>query len=246
MVMSKAVADRSGNALLAQLSADDWAQMSPRMEAVTLVQKRVIYDAGGFISHVYFPQSGMVSFLAVLSDGTGIETASAGREGMVGMPVFYGTDRFPEQAVVQLPGRALRMTSGALSACLLQSESLRASLQRYAACLFAMAGHSSLCLARHKIANRLARWILQAADQSGTENLALTHNYIAQLLGVRRASVTQAAGQLQRLGLIRLGRKRVTVVDRPGLAMFACDCYATVRDVYERMLFGAEAPFVST
>lgn len=239
--MASTVSARSGNALLAQLSGDDWAFMAPRFESVTLVQRRVIYDAGGCISHVYFPESGLVSLLAVMPDGTGIETASAGRDGMVGMPVFYGTDRFPEQAIVQLPGRALRMTSGSLTSCLAHSESLRTSLQRYAACLLAMAGQSTLCFARHRLPNRLARWILHASDQSGTDTLALTHGYVGQLLGVRRSAVTLAAGELKRLGLIRLARKRVTVVDRAGLAAYACDCYATVRDVYERMLLAPES-----
>jgi CRP-like cAMP-binding protein len=242
MVASGASRAATGNMLLAGLPVDDFRDFDKHLESVPLVTRRVLYDPNQPISHVYFPESGMVSLLGVLSDGTGVETASTGREGMIGMPLFHGIDRFPEQAVVQLPGRALRMTAEAFGSCLSRSAFLRAALQRYAACIYMMAAQSSVCLGKHAMAKRLARWLLQAADQSGTEQLQLTHLFMAQMLSVRRSSVTVAAGELRQHGFIEYGRKRVTIVDRGGLTAYSCECYAMVRDTYARLLFGRDAP----
>jgi CRP-like cAMP-binding protein len=240
MVATAAFRDSGRNLLLASLPTDDYEQISPFLESVPLVQKRVLYDPNQPITHVYFPESGMVSLLGVLNDGTGVETASAGREGVIGMPLFYGVDRFPEQAVVQLPGRAVRMTSAELRICLSKSEALRAALHRYAGCLFVLAAQSCVCLGKHPMPKRLARWLLQAADHSGTDDLQLTHLYMAQMLSVRRSSVTVAAGTLRQLGLISYGRKHVTIVDRPALSAYSCECYEVVRNTYEHVLFGRE------
>jgi CRP-like cAMP-binding protein len=226
------------NLILASLPARDAALVEPHLEAVTLDLKRVLYDPDQPIEHVYFPDAGMVSLLAVMLDGTGVEIASTGYEGMVGMPVFHGTDRIAEQAVVQLPGSARRMTSAAFRECVKESDALSRAVARYAACVFMFAAQSGACTSKHLTERRLARWLLHAADQSGSERLALTHLFAAQMLSVRRSSVTVAAGSLRSKGLISYSRRHIDISDRPGLEVAACECYGIIRSTYERLLHG--------
>jgi CRP-like cAMP-binding protein len=208
------------------------------LEPFTLVAKRVIYDPEQEIEHVYFPDSGMVSLLAVLLDGSGVETASTGRDGMVGMPVFHGTDRIAQQAVVQLPGEARRMTVEQFRTCRSQCSDMNLMLDRYAVSMYMLATQSIACLSKHLIQQRLARWLLHSADQSGSDHLELTQLFMSQMLGVRRSSVTVAAGALRAAKLIQYTRKHVTILDRPALEKKACECYGVIRSTQDRVMLG--------
>jgi len=225
----------TGSLLLSGLSHDDFSRMKPYLEPVTLRVKEVLAERNTPLTHVYFPESGMASLLAEFGDKA-IEMASVGREGMVGMALFFGAEYLPEKIVVQIPGRALRMDAAAFAKCLPECDSLRDSLNRYAACLYAFAGHNAACGLKHRTTARLARWLLHACDQSGTTNLQLTHNYAAIMLGVRRSSVTVSAGALRTKKLVAYTRSAIEVIDREGLRDVACECYETIRGTYERLL----------
>lgn len=227
-----------GNLLLASLPKADFDLVSRHLEPVPLDGHASIYDPDVLITHVYFPETGLVSLLGVLSDGTGVETAIVGREGMVGMPVFHRTDRIAEQAVVQLPGHGLRMSVASLRACLEESPALREALHHYAACIYMFAAQSVACMNKHETPRRLARWLLHAADHSGTDSLALTHLFLSHMLGVRRSSVSVAASELRTKGLITYTRKRIEITNRQGLAEYSCECYRIVRSTYDRLMFG--------
>jgi CRP-like cAMP-binding protein len=238
MGQPRAWAAGGGNFLLASLPAEDRALVARHMETVPLEPKVAIYDPDVAITHVYFPDAGLVSLLAVLADGTGVETAIVGREGMVGMPVFHRTDRVAEQAVVQLPGSAQRMTAASLRTCVDESPALRDALHHYSACVFMFAAQSVACMNKHETTRRLARWLLHAADHSGVAGLAFTHLFLSHMLGVRRSSVSVAASELRAKGLIAYTRKRIDITDRDGLAEHACECYRIVRSTYDRLIFG--------
>jgi CRP-like cAMP-binding protein len=230
----------NGNLLLASLSDADRKLLAGRVEAVPLEAQQALYDPDVPITHVWFPHAGLVSMLAVLTDSTGVETAIVGREGMVGMPVFHGTDRIAEQAVVQISGNAARMTANDFRECLAQSEGLRRALHHYAASVFMFTAQSVACMGKHDVARRLARWLLHAADHAGSADLPLTHLFVAHMLGVRRSSVTVAASDLRNRGLISYTRKQMRITDRDGLAAFCCECYGIVRSTYDRLIFGAD------
>jgi len=206
------------------------------LEAVTLRLKDTLTEFDSPVEHVYFPESGMCSLLSVFSTGRAVEVASAGREGMVGMPLFFRTDRLPERCVVQLPGRAMRMTAASFLSVLKQSEALTDTLHRYAGCMYSFASLNTACGRKHQVVPRLARWLLHSADQSGTQSLKLTHEFGAMMLGVRRSSVTVAAGELRNRKLIDYTRSTIEIVDRPGLIAASCECYGTISSTYSRLM----------
>jgi CRP-like cAMP-binding protein len=231
-----------GNFLLASLPDPDRALLSRHLEPVSLERNVALYDPDVVMSHVYFPDLGLVSLLAVLADGTGVETAIIGREGMVGMPVFHRTERMAEQAVVQLPGSAQRMTAASLRTCLEESAALREALHHYSACVFMFAAQSVACMNKHEISRRLARWLLHAADHSGMPDLAFTHLFLSHMLGVRRSSVSVAASALRGMGMIDYSRKTIQITDRDALVEYSCECYRIVRSTYDRLIFGTPSP----
>jgi CRP-like cAMP-binding protein len=228
------------NLLLASLPSTDRQIVLRHCELVTIEQGRTLYDPNEVIEHVHFPMEGVVSLLAAFTDGTGVETAIIGREGVVGMALFHGTDRIPEQAVAQLPLKALRMPRDAFHASVAESARLREALHHYAACLFVFAAQSAACASKHDTSRRLARWLLHAGDHAGVEHLDLTHLFLSHMLGVRRSSVTVAANKLRKKGILKYTRKRITIVDLDGLNDAACECYGIVRGTYDRLLFGRE------
>lgn len=226
--------------LLAALPASELETLGRHLEPFPLVTKRVIYDPEKTIEHVYFPDSGMISLLAVLLDGSGVETASTGRDGMVGMPVFHGTDRIAQQAVVQLPGDARRMTAKEFRQCLSECVELERMVRLYAVSTYMLATQSIACMSKHLIQQRLARWLLHASDQSGTARMELTQLFVAQMLGVRRSSVTVAAGRLRAAKLIQYTRNYVAILDREGLESAACECYGIIRSTSDRVMLGQD------
>jgi CRP-like cAMP-binding protein len=231
----------AGNLLLASLSPADRRDLTSRyVEAVAFDPRVTLYDPDTPIEHVWFPESGLVSLLGVLTDGTAVETAIIGREGMVGMPIFHETDRMAEQAVVQLPLKALRMTARNFRLCLSECPALGLALHHYAAASHMFAAQSVACMAKHAISRRLARWLLHAVDQSGMQELAFTHLFLAHMLGVRRSSVSVAASELRALGLLEYTRSHMTITNHDALAAYSCACYQIIRSTYDRIMFGVE------
>jgi CRP-like cAMP-binding protein len=229
-------ASHTGSILLSGISRDDFARIEPHLEPVTLHTKDVLTEYDTPFDYVYFPESGMVSLIALFTRDKPVEMASVGREGMVGMALFFGAGHLPEKAIVQVPGRATRMRADAFHSALRDCDTLRTSLQAYAACLYSFAAQNAACGLKHATTPRLARWLLHAADQSGTTHLQLTHGFAAIMLGVRRSSVTVSAGALRARKLIEYSRSTINISDRDGLEQAACECYETIRSTYERLI----------
>lgn len=230
---------QTGSILLSGLSEIDRLSMDRYLEPFTLRLGAVLGEYDVPLSHVYFPESGMVSMIAEFAGGgKPVEMASVGREGVVGMAHFYAAGHLPEKAIVQIPGRALRMTADHFRRCLEDCASLRQLLHRYAGCLYSFAAQNVACGLKHQVTPRLARWLLHCADQSGTTNLHLTHAFVAVMLGVRRSSITVAAGALREQQRIAYTRSTISIVDRAALEEASCECYVTVKATYARLVGG--------
>ena len=229
------------NRILASLPAEDYARLAPDLVHVDLETKQVIFDVDQRIEHVYFPEASVVSILGVMADGTAVETATIGREGMAGLPVFLGTDQTSAQAFAQVAGPALRMTADAFRAAVDRSPALTRVLHRYTQALFTFVGQSSACNRVHVMTQRCARWLLHTHDRMERDEFPLTHQFLSQMLGVRRATVTEAMGALQGGGSIAYEMGQVRVRDRAGLEAAACECYAIVTREFDRLLDGADA-----
>ena len=229
---------RPRNRLLASLPAADFAQLAPALERVMLEVREVVFDVDQPITHVYFPESGVISVLGIMADGTAVETATVGPEGFVGLPVFLGTDRTSAQAFAQVPGPALWMTADAFRTAVDRSAALTRALHRYTQALFTLVAQSSACNRVHTMPERLARWLLHTHDRVGEDTFPLTHQFLSQMLGVRRATVTEGMGALQEAGSIAYEMGRVHVVDRAALERTACECYAIIVREFDRLLDG--------
>ena len=188
------------------------------------------------IRFVYFPSTALGSLVTVLEDGSTIEAGSVGREGMTGVPVVLGASSTPMQTVVQIPGEVWRVESDVVKRAFAEQRTLYTLLNRYVHTLFIIASQSTACIRRHGVEERLARWLLMSSDGVGADDLPLTQEFLATMLGVRRAGVTEAAARLQGQGLIRYSRGLVAIVDRAELERAACECYHVVRREYERVL----------
>jgi CRP-like cAMP-binding protein len=234
------------NRLLAALPAEEQELLSSVLTHAYLDRGAVLWDSGRSIQQVCFPENALVSMLSVMSDGTAIETAMVGRDGMVGLPIFHGVDRTALHAFVQIPGEAFVVSAREFATLLPRLEALQSLLHRYAVALLTMVAQSSACNRKHSIECRCARWLLTVHDGVDTDHFEITQQFLSQMLGVRRATVTGAAGILHRSGLISYSRGRVTVSDRDGLEQASCDCYRVIRSEYDRLLGGGtiERPFV--
>ncbi|HVE80140.1 MAG TPA: Crp/Fnr family transcriptional regulator [Gemmatimonadaceae bacterium] len=224
------------NRILAALPGDEYARLAPGLELVPLELRRLVFDVDQPIEHVYFPEAGVISIVSVMADGTAAETATVGYEGMAGLPVFLGTDRTASQAFCQVRGEAYRLTTPVFLQAVGESATLRAVLGRYAQALFTLVAQSSACNRLHPMRQRCARWLLMTHDRVGTETFALTQQFLSQMLGVRRATVTEAAGELQAAGLIEYAYGKITVRDRARLERATCECYEIVRQEFARLL----------
>ena len=230
------------NRLLAALPQADLERLAPHLERVYLERGTVIYDPHVPIEQVCFPEGALISIVSVMSDGTAIETATIGVEGMVGHAIFHGAPMATEQAFTQIPGEAVLMKADAFRAALAESEALRRLMHLHALAIFTLVAQTSGCNRRHSVEERLARWLLTVHDRIESDRLNLTQQFLSQMLGVRRATVTVAAGALQRAGLIKYTRGKITVLDRAGLERASCECYRIIRSAYDRLLGGAESP----
>ena len=224
------------NRLLAALPPDDLARLWPRFEAVELPLRQVLHAPGKPIGSVYFPETSYVSMLAYMDNGDAAEVGLAGYEGMVGLPVLLGADHDDIEAMVQMPGTALRMDAQAFREELERIPAFRTLLLRYALVHHGQVVRTAACNGRHHIDQRLARWLLMAHDRASGDEFPMTHEFLSLMLGVRRAGITVAAGTLQKAGFIRYDRGRIEVTDRPGLESVACECYGIVRRAQDQLL----------
>jgi CRP-like cAMP-binding protein len=230
------------NWLLRALPLEEFQLLEPHLERVRLTTGQVVADVNTPIEHVYFPEVGVISSVSVMADGSAVETATIGPEGMAGMAVFHGVDATPEHAFVQVPGEGYRMTGDALRRALPSAPTLRALLHRYAVGLFTLVGQNSGCNRKHSVLQRCARWLLMTHDRVRRDEFELTHHVLSQMLGVRRASVTEAALALGQAGAIEYHRGIVRVLDRGALERIACECYGIIRSTLDRLLGDGETP----
>jgi CRP-like cAMP-binding protein len=229
-------ADGRTNRLLAALPADVYERLRAAMTPVQLRHAQQLYDIGEPITQLYFPTTALVSLLIVLEDGKQVEMAAVGREGLAGLPVALGSDSDGHVAVVQVAGAALRLDTDTFRAVLRVAPELQEVLGRYTLVLITQAGQAAACNGLHALAERGARWLLEAHDRVGSDQFRLTQDFLAAMLGVRRPSVTLAAGMLQQAGLITYHRGQVTILDRAGLEAASCECYASIRRETDRLL----------
>lgn len=230
------VLDPRRNQLLAALPEADWQRWLPHLEGVDLPLGHVLYESGGTLSHVYFPTSAIVSLLYVMENGASAEIAVAGREGLVGVSLFMGGGSTPSRAVVQSAGEGFRIRAQAIKEEFNQSAPTMNLLLRYTQALITQMTQTAACNRHHTVDQQLCRWLLLSLDRLPGSELKMTHELIANMLGVRREGVTAAALKLQKLGLIRYARGHVHVLDRSGLERITCECYAVVKREYDRLL----------
>lgn len=240
MAQSRDFSDRSTerNALLRDLDTSDYDALSAHFEELCLKAGEVMVEPDERPSHVYFPQSGVASLVALFKGGEAVEVGTVGREGMVGIPVFLGTGSTPNRVLMQVEGVVRRVPTDVFESLLAESPALDAIMRRYLDAYLLQVSQTAACNRMHDLAARAARWLLMTHDRVGTDSFALTHEFLAIMLGVRRAGVSEAAAELQRKGAIRYSRGRVTVVDRAVLERESCECYRAVRSRFDAMLQG--------
>jgi CRP-like cAMP-binding protein len=225
----------SPNRLLASLVPADFELLRPYLKPTELKNETVLYEAGDPVDRVFFPHSGIISLVVELSGGQGIEAAMIGRDSMLGATAALDGQVSLNKAIV-LPGTAETLDVGHFRDVAGQSPALRTTLLRHEQVLFAQAQQSAACNASHTVEARLARWLLRSRDLSGSDILALTQEFLADMLGVRRSSVSPVAVTLQRAGLIRYSRGHIEILDLKGLQSASCECYETVKAHYDRLL----------
>jgi CRP-like cAMP-binding protein len=224
------------NRLLAALPDEDRARLLARSEIVRLDVPRAVHEAHQPIPHVYFPLSGVVSLTSHMDGGDVVEVGLVGSEGMVGLPVFLGADSSPFRAFAQVPGEGRRVATAAFLELVRHGDGVQSVLHRYTHVLLTQTAQAAACNRLHPVEQRLARWLLMTHDRVADDRFPLTHQFLGMMLGVRRASVSIAAGMLQQAGLIRYHRGVIEVLDRAGLEAASCDCYRLIRTEYERVL----------
>ena len=229
------------NRLLSLLRQEDRERLHRHLEPVVLEYRRSLYDANAGIEFVYFIESGVGSLVLTMASGQAAEVGTIGNEGFVGLPVLLGDDRGPTSVYMQVPGAGLRMKVETFREELERSAPMRATMLRYAHAFFNQVAQSAACANFHSLDQRCCRWLLMTHDRMPSDQFLLTHEFLAMMLGVRRAGVTVAAGVLQRAGLIRYDRGRVAILDRKGLQERACECYAVAKAEFDRLL-GTSAP----
>jgi CRP-like cAMP-binding protein len=223
------------NAILSSLSESDAASLRPHLRMIFLKQKEVLYEAGELIKFVYFPITAVVSLVVTLTDGQTTEAAMVGNDGAIGMPSAMDGKLAPSTAIVQLSGDTAVCDPKAFSRTAFQSHRLISMVMRHEQTVFAQAQQSTACVANHVVEARLCRWLLRARKLAGSDNLPFTQEFLAQLLGVGRPSVTTAAFTLQSMGLIAYSRGKIQIVDVERMRELACECYEAVEEGYRSM-----------
>jgi CRP-like cAMP-binding protein len=227
-----------GNRLLAALAERDYGELLPSLEPVDMPLGLSVYESGGVQGYVYFPTSCIVSLLYVLENGSTAEIAVTGCEGLVGIALFMGGETTPSRAVVQSAGKGYRVRAAMLKKQFERGGALQLLLLRYTQALITQMTQTAVCNRHHSLEQQLCRWLLLSLDRLPGNELNMTQELIANMLGVRREGVTEAAGKLQAEGLIEYGRGKITVLDREHLEARVCECYAVVKKEYDRLLPG--------
>jgi CRP-like cAMP-binding protein len=237
MPKTKSPAAPQGNRLLARLPSKEYQRLLPRLQLVPLALKHVLYEARSSIDYAYFPNRGLVSALTVMEDGRAIEVATIGDEGMVGLPLLVGAKTTANRVIVQVPGEALRMAEDELREEVSRDSPLRRLLVLYHTAFLAQISQAVACNGLHSVHQRCCRWLLMTQDRAHSDVFPMTHEFLAEMLGVRRSSVSEVLEPIKEQGLIRYGRGSFTVLDREGLMADSCECYRRINDEFER-LFG--------
>ena len=223
------------NGLLAALPAEDYARLEHELEPVSLLVGDVICEPGAAMAHALFPTTAIISLQYVMENGASAEIAGVGREGLVGVPMFTGGETSPSRSVVQTGGMAWRLRQAVLVEEFNRGGPLMRILLRYTQALIAQMSLTAACNRRHSLEQQLCRWLLLTLDRLAGNELVMTQELIASMLGVRREGVTEAAGRLQRAGIISYRRGHITVLSRDALETRVCECYGQVRDEFERL-----------
>jgi CRP-like cAMP-binding protein len=224
------------NHLLTSLSAEDFGYIAPHLRPVEFTFRTTLHGAGEPIVAVFFPEQGYASMLAALEDGDAAEVGMIGNEGVIGVPAILGTDRSPTEAMIQAAGHGMRLPVDLFRRALNDRRDFRTLMLRFAMAFTTQVTMTAACNCRHLVEQRFARWLLMAHDRTDGNEFAMTHEFLSTMLGVRRAGITVAAGALQRAGYISYDQGRIRVVDRSGLESAACDCHASARREFERLL----------
>jgi len=220
------------NGLLSRLPAESVERLRPGLEPVGLEYRQSLYAANDRIGHVWFVESGLVSLITQMEDGGAVEVGLVGREGLAGLTALLGTAVATTGAIVQIPGRALRVEITLIRELMEEDAALRAAVSRYARRMFVQLSQLAACNRLHSVDERLARWLLMSRDRILSDDLALTQEFLSIMLGVRRAGVTVAVNALGRAGLVRNARRRICIVDPRGLEEIACECYGVIRQAF--------------
>lgn len=224
------------NHLLAALTQEIQERLIPHLERVTLPLGKVLYESGDALRHVYFPTDAIVSLLYVMEDGASAEISVVGNEGLIGVAVFMGGESTPSRAIVQSAGHAYRLPGQKLKDEFNRHDEMLQLMLRYTQALITQMAQTAVCNRHHSIDQQLCRWLLLSLDRLPSNQLSMTQELIANMLGVRREGVTEAAGKLQKLGVIKYSRGHITVLDRPQLEALCCECYAVVKRETDRLL----------
>jgi len=224
------------NHLLAALPAAEWERWLPQLEWVEMPLGEVLYESGTTLSHVYFPLTAIVSLLYVMENGASAEIAVVGNEGIVGISLFMGGESTPSRAVVQSAGHGFRLNAQTMKDEFNRAGPVLHLLLRYTQALITQMAQTAVCNRHHSLDQQLCRWLLLSLDRLQGNSLVMTQELIANMLGVRREGVTEAALKLQKVGLISYARGHISVLDRAGLEQRTCECYAVVKKEYDRLL----------
>lgn len=230
------LADPRGNHILDALPQAERDRLFPHLKLVRMPLGTVLYESGAALRHIYFPTDCIVSLLYVMRDGATAEIAVVGREGAVGVSLFMGGETTPSRALVQSAGHAYRLTGKRLKDEINRHGNMLHVLLRYTQSLLTQMAQTAVCNRHHSLEQQLCRWLLLSLDRLNTNHLVMTQELIANMLGVRREGVTEAAGKLQKLGIIRYARGKITVLDRPHLERLSCECYSVVKQETDRLL----------
>jgi len=236
MTVTKDKNDALMNHLLAALPADELARLKPDLEPVSMSLGEVLYESGDKMTHIYFPTTAIISLLYIMENGATAEIGIAGNDGLVGVALFMGGETTSSRAVVQGAGEAVRMKTAALKTAFALGGVFQSVLLRYTQSLMTQISQTAVCNRLHSVDQQLCRWLLINHDKQQTNKLVMTHDLIANMLGVRREGVSIAAGKLQKKGLIKYVRGTITMLDREGLEAVSCECYQVVREEYDRLL----------
>ena len=238
MALRRRKTEPPANRLLGLLPASDYERLRPHLHRIPLEYKKSLYRANKPLDFAYFIETGVGSLVNTMTNGQAAEVGTIGNEGLVGLPLVLGDDRAPTSVYVQVPGEGLQITAALFTQELARSATMRAVMLRYTHAFFNQVAQSATCNHFHSLEQRCCRWLLMTHDRMNSDEFLLTQEFLAMMLGVRRPGVSEAAGALQRLGLIRYVRGNVTIVDRRGLIKRSCECYGVSKKEFDRLLVG--------